>query len=434
MLTVPADVAAALNDVEVVSEVSAVAQYGGRSVDLRLHTDGGLTWDANGELQCTGDLRAFGFGESLVPKARDAFLAPFGQEVTVSRVVKMRDGDYPIPLGVFRITGNDGGRERLRVRQVETKVPAVFGLIEDPDRPGTFILTTGESIPEPSPGVFSFPDEWVTADPDGVWTIVGPVVTPAWSYFTQELTSVVEDWEVGVSLADRLRMLQRAKIVNPASPPAGATVYSELQRLTLFPLERNPAVADQLVPSGTVYDDRRSAVSLLAGFAGAKVRVTRQGALTLRPADRWAYETALDFDIDGVVELSDEQSDEFYNFVWAHNPDGSVSAFASFLDDTDPRSVGRAGPSTYEHSSPVYTTQAQAEAGAWTVLSRLLNRRSRVATVKVGAEGLLLDLSDYGRFTDTATGRTVTGEVSGLRVQNDPTALVEVTVIVAENS
>jgi len=409
MLTVPADVAAALNDVEVVSEVTAVAQYGGRSVELSLHTDGGFTWDANGELQCTGDLRVFGFGESLVPKARDAFLAPFGQEVTVSRVVKMRNGDYPIPLGVFRITGNDGGRERYRLSRTAVTVDAPY-------------VSTGD--------IYPLDDIYPADDVYPGSTSGGP-----FTYYTgPQVTDVVEDWEVGVSLADRLRMLQRAKILNPASPPVGATVYSELQRLTLFPLKRNPAVPDQLVPSGTVYDDRRSAVSLLAGFAGAKVRVTRQGALTLRPADRWAYETVLDFDINGVVELSDEQSDEFYNFVWAHNPDGSVSAFASFLDDTDPRSVGRAGPSTYEHSSPVYTTQAAAEAGAWSVLSRLLNRRSRVATVKVGAEGLLLDLSDYGRFTDTATGRTVMGEVSGLRMQNDPTALVEVTVIVAENS
>lgn len=433
MLQVPADVAAALTG-SVDSSVSAVAQYGGRSVELNVHPDGGFTWDANGELQCTGDLRAFGFGESLVPKARDAFLAPFGQEVTVSRVVKMRNGDYPIPLGVFRITGNDGGRERFRVRQVETKVPAVLGLIEDPARPGTFIMTTGEEIPEPEPGVFSFPDTWASETAGGVWSIIGPVVTPAWSYFTPQVTDVVEDWEVSVSLADRLRMLQRGKIVNPASPPSGATVYSEMQRLSLFPIERNPAVDDQPVPSGTVYEDRRSAMSLLAGFAGAKVRVTRQGALTLRPADRWATETVLDFDLAGVIEMSTEQSDEFFNYVWAHSPDGAYSSFASLEDDADPRSVGRAGPSTYEHSSPVYTSQDAAYAGAWTVLSRLLNRRSRTATVKVGAIGFLLDLSDYGRFTDPATGRSVTGEVSGLRASNDPTALVEVSLIVAESS
>ncbi len=409
MLAVSEEVAAALADT-VSSETVAVAQYGGRSQPLNLMADGGFSWDANGEVQCTGDIRVFGFGGSLVPKSRDAFLAPFGQEVTVARVVKLRSGDVPIPLGVFRITGNDGGRESFRPqrRQVTVDAPFVF-----------------EGDVYPLDDVFPLDDVY-----PGEVTGGGP-----FTYWTEPVRSPwVLDWEVGVSLSDRMRMLQRGKIINPASPPAGATVYSELQRLSLFPLVPSPDVPDVPVPAGTVYEDRRSAMSALAGFAGAKLRVTRQGALTLRPADRWATATVLDFDLDGVVELSDEQTDEFYNYVWAHSPNGEFSAFASLEDDSDPRSVGRAGPSTYEHSSPVYDSPGAAAAGARTVLDRLLNRRSRTATVKVGAVGLLLDLSDYGRFTDTATGRTVTGEVSGLRVSNDPTALVEVSVTVAEDS
>lgn len=408
MLTVPEEVAAALAGT-VASETVAVAQYGGSSQPLNVQTDGGFRWDANGEIQCTGDIRVFGFGGSLVPKSRDAFLAPFGQEVAVTRVVKLRSGDVPIPLGVFRVTGNDGGRESFRWERRPVRVDAPF-TVEGDMFPEDDVFPPDDVFPgETSGGPFTYQD------------------TPA-------RTSTVLDWEVGVSLSDRMRMLQRGKIINPASPPAGATVYSELQRLSLFPLVPSPDVPDVPVPAGTVYEDRRSAMSALAGFAGAKLRVTRQGALTLRPADRWATATVLDFDLDGVVELSDEQTDEFYNYVWAHSPNGDFSAFASLEDDSDPRSVGRAGPSTYEHSSPVYVSNAAAQAGARTVLDRLLNRRSRTATVKVGAVGLLLDLSDYGRFTDPATGRTVTGEVSGLRVSNDPTALVEVSLIVAEDS
>lgn len=408
MLKLPSDVAAALDDVETVSDTAAIAQYGGRSVQLNVATDGEFTWDANGEVQCTGDVRVFGHGESLVPKSRDAFLAPYGQEVTVTRVVKLRSGDVPIPLGVFRVTGNDGGRESFRWERRRVMVDAFT--VEGDVFPEDDVFPPDDVFPgELTGGPFTYQD------------------TPA-------RTSTVLDWEVGVSLADRMRMLQRGKIINPASPPAGATVYSELQRLSLFPLVPSPDVPDAPVPAGTVYEDRRSAMSTLAGFAGAKLRVTRQGALTLRPADRWATATVLDFDLDGVVELSDEQTDEFYNIVWAHSPNGEYSAFASLEDDSDPRSVNRAGPSTYEHSSPVYVSNTAAQAGARTVLDRLLNRRSRTATVKVGAMGLLLDLSDYGRFTDPATGRTVTGEVSGLRVPNDPTALIEVSVTVAEDS
>lgn len=409
MLAVPDGVLEAISGGNVASRTVAVAQYGGRSVPLNVSDDGDFTWDANGDIQCNGSIRAFGESDSLVPKSRDAVLAPYGQEVTVSRLVKLRSGDYTIPVGVFRITHNDGGSERFRMARQTVHVDAPYALHDD---------------------LFPVDDRFPIDDVFPGYTTGGP-----FTYQTEPVrTDVVLSWSVGVDLSDRLRMLQRAQIVNPASPPAGATVYSELQRLSLFPLERNPAVVDQQVPAGTVYENRRNAVSQLAGFAGAKPRVTRQGALTLRPADRWAYETVLDFDIDGVIDLSDEQSDEFYNYVWAHNPDGSVSSFAALYDDTDPRSVGRAGPSTYEHSSPVYTTQLSADVGAQTVLSRLLNRRSRTATVRVGPVGWLLDLSDYGRFTDRATGRTVTGEVAGKRESNDPTADVEVTVIVAENS
>lgn len=409
MLKLTSDVAAALDDVETVSDTAAVAQYGGRSVDLNVANDGEFTWDANGEVQCTGDIRVFGHGGSLVPKSRDAFLAPFGQEVTVTRVVKLRSGDVPIPLGVFRVTGNDGGRESFRWERRRVTVDAPV-TVEGDVFPEDDVFPADDVFPgELTGGPFAYQD------------------TPA-------RTSTVLDWEVGVSLSDRMRMLQRGKIINPATPPAGATVYSELQRLSLFPLVSSPDVPDVPVPAGTVYEDRRSAMSALAGFAGARVRVTRQGALTLRPADRWATETDLEFDLNGVVEFSDEQTDEFYNFVWAHSPNGEFSAFVSLENDADPRSVSRAGPSTYEHSSPVYTSTAAAQAGARTVLDRLLNRRSRSVTVRVGAVGLLLDLSDYGRVTDPATGRMVTGEVSGLRVSNDPTELVEVTLIVAEAS
>ena len=409
MLQVPADVLSALEDGTVTSQVVAMAQYGGRSVELNVREEDEFTWNADADLQCLGALRCFSDSASLVPKARDAFLAPFGQEVTVSRVIKLRNGDYTIPLGVFRITGNDGGRETYRWEQTSTRVDAPYTFHDD-----AYPVTDAYPLDDAYPGFTT----------GGPFTVLSDPV----------LTSQVMDWEVQVHLADRLRMLQRAKILNPAAPLPGATVYSELQRLTLFPMVQAPDVPDVPVPAGTTYEDRRSAVSLLASMAGAKVRVTRQGALTLRPADRWATATVPEFDLDGVVEFSDTQSDEFYNFVWAHSPDGAFSAFAQLMDDSDPRSVNRAGPSTYEHSSPVYASDDAVRSGAETVLSRLLNRRSRTVTVKLNAAGLLLELSDFGRVTDPATGRSVLGEVSGIRISNDPTQLVEVSLIVAEAS
>lgn len=389
---------------------TAVAQYQGAQIPLTIdQSQGGVTWDGDANLQARGTLVAVGVGGSLVPKARDAALAPTGQEVVVSRTVKTRTGDAQIPLGVFRITDNDGGRESFRWERRPVRVDAP-------------VLTFGDVFP--ADDVFPLDDEFP-----------GELTGGPFEYLSDPVrTGQVLDWQVGVGFADRFRVIERARLVNPASPPAGSSVYSELRRLALIPLQVAPDVPDRAVPPGTVYTDRRSAITLLAEIAGAKPRVTRQGALTLRPADRWLSETTLDFDLEGVVEVSESQTDEFYNYVWAHSPDGAFSAYAIHDDQSDPRAVSRAGIASYEHSSPVYVSQAAARAGAQTVLRRLLNRRSRSATVRLDGRGVLLDLSDYGRFTDPESGRVLLGEVSGLRVSHDPTQLIEVTVIVAEVS
>lgn len=360
MFAVSDEVWAALGSSHVVSETRAQAQYQGRTQDLNVVPGSdGLTWDASAEIQCRGDLRAVGVGDSLVPRSRTDLLAPNGQEVTVTRVVRLKDQEVSIPLGVFRVTGNDGGRRSLR---------------------------------------------------DGH----------------------VLDWEVGVTLADRFRMIQRGKIVDPASPPSGATMYSELRRLALFPLQSS--LDDVSVPPSMVYEDRMSGVRDLAALVGGKPRLNRQGALIVRPADRWLTETVPDFDIAGTISWDESQSDEFYNYVHAHSPDGVFSAFAVLDDDTNPLSVGRAGPSTYEHSSPVYTSGESVQVGARTILNRLLNRRSRTVTVEVGAQGLLLDLSDFGWVRDPDQGRAVLGEVSGIRVPHDPTSPIQLSLIVAEEA
>lgn len=360
MLAVPEDVTAALADSSVTTYTTAVAQYGDRQAQLNLlQESGSFTWDASASaVQCTGDIRVLGYGGPLVPRSRDDLLAPYGQEIAVSKVLVLRQTEFTIPLGVFRIRSNDGGRFNLR---------------------------------------------------DGH----------------------VLDWEVGVDLNDRMRMLERGRILNPASPVAGASMYDELRRLCLFPLVET--VDDTSVPS-MVYEDRLSAVRDLCALAGAKPRVNRQGALEPRVADRWltADKGDPDFDFTGTVSWSDAQTDDFYNVVWAHSPDGKFSAFASLTDDSDPRSVGRAGPSTYEHSSPVYTSQGAAAAGAKTALDRLLNRRARTVTVTLDARALLLDLGDVGWVKDETTGRRVFGEVSRITVPVDPTALPVIELTVAE--
>lgn len=367
VLAVPTELAAMLNNPRpgvVTSRPRAQALYAGTTIPLNIAHDGDVTWDADGSVQATSSIRAVGFGlPVLVPRQRDDFLAPYGQEVVLSREVFTRNGSWTIPLGIYRITGNDGGRLTRRAG-----------------------------------------------------------------------TDIVLDWEVGVTLADRFRQLERAKIITPASPPAGATVYSELQRLSLFPMQQSPDIADIPIPVGMVYDDRLSAIHDLAALVGAKPRINRQGALTLVDADRWLTATEPEFDIPGVITWDDEQTDDFYNFVWAHSDDNAWSAFASYENDADPRSINRAGPSTYEHSSPAYTSSAAAEEGAATILARLLNRRSKQVVVEVGPAGLLLELGDFGWVRDPDQDRAVLGEVRSLTISHDPTAPIQLTLTVAEEA
>lgn len=361
MFNVTPAVWAALGDTDVVTETAAVALYRGNQTELDVLQTGQVSWDADGDVQATSSVHVIGHGDSLVPHSQDAVLAPFGQEVRIVRRLYIRDDVIDIPLGIFRITANNGGRESSR---------------------------------------------------DGR----------------------VLDWEVGVELSDRFRMIARAKIVSPASPPQGASAYSELQRLVLFPVVVDPSVPDVAAPRSLVYDNRMDGVHALAEALGGKPRLTRQGALTVRPADRWAWDTTIDFDLPGEIGTSSGQTDEFYNYVWTHNDKGEFSQFAAITDDGNPLSINRAGISSYEHSSPFYVSDSASRHGAQTILARLQARRSRTVDVLLDARGLLLELSDLGWVRDAQQNRAVLGEVSKITVPHDPTARIKVELIVAEEN
>ena len=138
------------------------------------------------------------------------------------------------------------------------------------------------------------------------------------------------------------------------------------------------------------------------------------------------------FDIEGTITWQDGQTDEFVNYVRAASTDDEFVGFALIDDDSDPLSVGRAGPSTFEHKSPLYTSDDEAAAGAETTLRRLRGRRSREVKVTCTPEALLLELGDVGWMRDPVQNRAVLGEVSGLDFPNDVTEPIGVTLIVAE--
>lgn len=112
--------------------------------------------------------------------------------------------------------------------------------------------------------------------------------------------------------------------------------------------------------------------------------------------------------------------------------DSTIVGFAQQLDDSDPRSVARAGGRTLVHSSPAYRTKPLAEAGARTRLRQSLSLRSRKVTVTCTPEALLLELGDYGTVRDPVQRREVRGEVVGMNFPLDPTSPPVIEMVVGE--
>lgn len=483
VLSFPVEVQEALRDHQS-GRIVGVATYQDRVAELDVDASGSVSYQASGEIQADASILVKGVGDSLVPKAKTDLLAPYGQEVSLFRELVLRDSVWRIPLGVFRVTGNSGAFEDVRVildtsgswvsalTLVGTgsySVPAGWSPVS------TGLYSVPVDFPSAGTGLYSIPTVFVPGDSStvvamsesdlvmvepGLWFVPGDasedtvpgLYDPPASYSEAEpglyefvssevrvaapVTRVVMGWSVEVELKDRFRLLQRAKFVDQKSPVPGNTMYEEIRRLALVPVQENPVVGDVAVPSDLVYEQGRlGAIRSLAELAGAVPHLTRQGVLTVRPLDAWADPVlAPVFDVEGTITWQDGMSDEFVNYVRAASTDDEFVGFASIDDDSDPLSVNRAGPSTFEHKSPLYTSKAAAQAGAETTLRRLRGRRSREVQVSCTPEALLFELGDVGWVRDPVQGRAVLGEVSGLEFPNDVTEPIGVTLIVAEEA
>lgn len=423
MLDFPEEVQAALRDHQS-GRLLGLVTYQDRVAELDVDVNGSVSYQADGEIQSDASIVVKGFGNSLVPKAKDDLLAPYGQEVSLFRELVVRDASWRIPLGVFRITGTSDHFEDVR-------------LTGEPVAGGSLVSAGG--------GLWQVPVSWVENPPgSGLYDVPGGYVEdPAGSGLYRfdmvqqrsgSFRSTVLGWSVELELKDRFRVLQRAKFVDPKSPVVGNGMYAEIRRLALGPVQENPAVPDVGVPADLVYESGRlDAIHSLAALAGAVPHMTRQGVLTLRRLDAWAEPSITPvFDVEGTISWQDGMSDEYVNYVRAASTDDTFVGFALIDDDSDPLSVNRAGPSTFEHKSPLYTSDDEATAGAETTLRRLRGRRSREVRVVCTPEILLCELGDVGWVRDPVQNRAVLGEVSALDFPNDVTEAPSMTLIVAE--
>lgn len=343
-----------------VGAVRAVARYQGAQLPVNVALSGSVRFRGDAKVQATANVQAYGVGNSLVPHAKDAPLATYGQELALWRTSTVRSKTVEIPLGVFRIT------------------------------------TAGDA-------------------------------------FENYRGDTVLDWTIELGLQDRFESIAADDFLSVDAPKAGNTVWDELRRLSAFPVQE--ALGNASVPPSTVYESRFDAIVTLTNLLGGVPHLTREGVLTARLRDAWLTVTTPAFDINGTISWSSEMTNDFFNQVQVRNPnDPTIVAYASITDMSNPLAVGRAGGRTFKQAAPIYTTVAAAQSAATTILARVSTKRARTVRVECTPEALLLELGDVGWVRDPVQRRSVLGEVSDISVPLDPTAPIQVELIVAEES
>ena len=113
MLSFPAQVWAALQGTQS-GYVKAVVSYQGRQVELRV-ASGSVSVNGDQSVQSSGSCLVSGGGPvSLVPRVESDLLAPFGQELSLFRVVRVGSREWSVPLGTFGIDDASGFAEWKR--------------------------------------------------------------------------------------------------------------------------------------------------------------------------------------------------------------------------------------------------------------------------------------------------------------------------------
>lgn len=221
--------------------------------------------------------------------------------------------------------------------------------------------------------------------------------------------------ELNVAAADRLVVLQRADLLAPTQPAAGATVLGEIERLVapLLPLKEFPgSVTDRSVPTNIVYEQSRlKAVRDLAAAVGCAVYADRDGDVALRLVADQPTSWTIPAGPGGLLAEADYDlsADQVYNAVVASGEASTDKApvRAVAIQHSGPtRWDGPFGRRPYFFSSPLLTTKAQAEAAATSRLRTLRAQADQVMRV-VCVPNPALEVGD------TVTLGTPMGSISG---------------------
>ena len=370
MLALDPEARAALEDSHTPSYV-AQAFYGDQltEVDVPLDVDGSLSYEGDGVMQATGTVHVRRSDRSLVPKLATDPLAPFGQELTVSRRITVGAGEatrwWDIPMGRFRIQEVPDMRNFFRLWaarkevvgwEVELRLVDLFDVIDSDDFLQAESPKFGNSAwaeiqrLSPLPIVQSLPDKSV---PGGL----------AYSSRIDAITDLM-------SLVGGVPTLTRQGALTARPKDAWLTTT----------LEQSAFTVDGVIDISESMSNR---------IYNAVVARSATG-------------------------------------------DNSIVAVRQITDPSHPLSVnGPLRRRTYKHTSPLIETQAQANTDAETVLRRVSSKQAR--TIKVTcAPRPDIELGDVGVAIDRNTRRRFLGAVSSMSFSLDPTASMALTLIVAE--
>lgn len=223
---------------------------------------------------------------------------------------------------------------------------------------------------------------------------------------------------VELTLEDRMVGVQRKGFRSEQNPPAGATCWGELQRLSGLTVVRN--LPDKPVPGGTVYEAAQGkvldAVQALAGTLGGVAYITPAGALSILPDARGPVVAELQLGENGtILDLTDTmESEGIYNVVVGNfERDDRSPIYASAQQDTGPFKVTPMGEGygeyTRYYSSDFVKTQEAADAAVKAILSQSMTGQS----YRVPVQCLVNPLIEDGDMVsvERQTGEPLVGRV-----------------------
>jgi hypothetical protein len=192
-----------------------------------------------------------------------------------------------------------------------------------------------------------------------------------------------DDYTVSLTAVGLLDVPQRAELLAPTSPKAGATLGSEYVRLVdgLLPVEVDPALADRACPTSMAWDDKRlEALAEIVQAWPARQYVDTDGVLNVAPVvdDSTPADVVLVEGEGGTVVTRKRGGSRagLYNIVVATGEDTSadkapVRAVGTDTDPTSPTNAdGPFGPVVRRFSSPLLTTAAAAQKAADTMVAK----------------------------------------------------------------